>query len=185
MKRLWAPWRMTYIDEAVKGRTEDTSSDCFFCAALDSTEHRRHLTVARTPSAVVMLNKYPLRTRPSARGACPACGATGSAVGCGLRRVAACGTPDRAGVVECVSTGRHEYRDESRARGWCGRRGPLPLASLAPVERRHELHASRRRGESDVRASGRHVRPLAAALRLNASRQVSGRALPSMRPARL
>jgi len=62
VKRLWAPWRMSYIDEAVKARTDapdEGAPQCFFCAALDATDDRGHLTVARTPSAVVMLNKYP------------------------------------------------------------------------------------------------------------------------------
>ena len=59
MKRLWAPWRMTFIDAAVRDRAQNTSPACFFCAALGSTEDRAHLAVGREPSAIVMLNKYP------------------------------------------------------------------------------------------------------------------------------
>lgn len=63
MRRLWAPWRMTYIDAAVQARAQDPAQDappaCFFCGALDSTDDRAHLTVGHAPSAIVMLNKYP------------------------------------------------------------------------------------------------------------------------------
>jgi ATP adenylyltransferase len=51
MKRLWAPWRMTYI--------EDPAPGCFLCAALDADDDRAHLTVAHDPAAIIMLNKYP------------------------------------------------------------------------------------------------------------------------------
>ncbi len=52
MKTLWAPWRMTYLEEAPR-------AGCFFCAAVASADDHAHLVVARLPEAIVMLNKYP------------------------------------------------------------------------------------------------------------------------------
>jgi len=52
VKTLWAPWRMTYLEDA-------PSTGCFFCAALASSDDRAHLVLARPPAAVIMLNKYP------------------------------------------------------------------------------------------------------------------------------
>lgn len=52
MKTLWAPWRMTYLEEP-------PSTACFFCAALASNDDRSHLVLARPPDAIVLLNKYP------------------------------------------------------------------------------------------------------------------------------
>jgi ATP adenylyltransferase len=52
MERLWAPWRMTYLEHSAP-------PGCFFCAAAASGDDRVHLTIARDPAAVVMLNKYP------------------------------------------------------------------------------------------------------------------------------
>jgi len=52
MKTLWAPWRMTYLEEG-------PTTGCFFCDAFTSDDDRAHLVLARPPSAVVMLNKYP------------------------------------------------------------------------------------------------------------------------------
>jgi ATP adenylyltransferase len=52
MERLWAPWRMTYLERPAP------TPGCFFCAAA-SDEGRPHLTLCRDAAAVVMLNKYP------------------------------------------------------------------------------------------------------------------------------
>ena len=52
MKRLWAPWRMQYLEEPAR-------SGCFFCAAVESDDERAHLVLAREAEAVVMLNKFP------------------------------------------------------------------------------------------------------------------------------
>ena len=52
MERLWAPWRMQYV--------EDTAPPgCFFCAAATSDDLDRLLVVARDEHAVTMLNKFP------------------------------------------------------------------------------------------------------------------------------
>ncbi len=52
MKTLWAPWRMSYLEEG-------PSAGCFFCAALASDDDRAHLVLARPADAIVLLNKYP------------------------------------------------------------------------------------------------------------------------------
>lgn len=53
MKQLWAPWRMTYIDQGTK---ED---GCVFCEKVRQDDLRDALVLARTTHSVVMLNKYP------------------------------------------------------------------------------------------------------------------------------
>lgn len=53
MKQLWAPWRMTYIDEGVK------EPGCIFCNKDREPDARAALVVGRTAHSLVMLNKYP------------------------------------------------------------------------------------------------------------------------------
>lgn len=54
MERLWAPWRLEYIESA------DEATECVFCgAASASTEGPDSLVIARSEHAVVMLNKFP------------------------------------------------------------------------------------------------------------------------------
>jgi len=56
MDRLWAPWRMAYID----GMDDNVSTDgCFLCAARDADDDRRALVVARRPPVFVVLNRFP------------------------------------------------------------------------------------------------------------------------------
>jgi ATP adenylyltransferase len=52
MERLWAPWRMQYLEEPA-------TAGCFFCAAVASNDAAAHLVVARDAGTVTMLNKYP------------------------------------------------------------------------------------------------------------------------------
>jgi len=52
MKPLWAPWRMTYIDNAKENR-------CIFCDKPKETDARSALVLAQSAHSVVMLNKYP------------------------------------------------------------------------------------------------------------------------------
>jgi len=52
---IWAPWRLEYI----KSVTADKPG-CFLCEAAREPENDRcHLVVARTASALLMLNRYP------------------------------------------------------------------------------------------------------------------------------
>jgi ATP adenylyltransferase len=53
MQRLWAPWRMQYLEESAP------PPGCFFCAALAADDPAPHLVVGRDAHAVVMLNKFP------------------------------------------------------------------------------------------------------------------------------
>jgi ATP adenylyltransferase len=53
MERLWAPWRMTYINETPR-------PGCLFCRALnDPADPDAELVVWRPAGALVMLNKFP------------------------------------------------------------------------------------------------------------------------------
>ena len=51
MKRLWAPWRMKYI--------QSHSHSCVFCDVQEHPEQAKDLMVFRTPHAFVILNLYP------------------------------------------------------------------------------------------------------------------------------
>ncbi len=53
MKRLWAPWRMAYIDQGSK------DDGCIFCDKIEPTETRQSLVLTYTRHSVVMLNKFP------------------------------------------------------------------------------------------------------------------------------
>jgi ATP adenylyltransferase len=53
MKQLWAPWRMTYIDEGSK------EPGCILCDKSKQSDLREALVIAQTAHSVVMLNKYP------------------------------------------------------------------------------------------------------------------------------
>ena len=53
MQRLWAPWRMQYLEETAP------PPGCFFCAAATSADLAPHLAVARDAHAITMLNKFP------------------------------------------------------------------------------------------------------------------------------
>jgi ATP adenylyltransferase len=53
MKQLWAPWRMTYINQPSKEEV------CIFCQKIREDDAREALVLAHTGHSVVMLNKYP------------------------------------------------------------------------------------------------------------------------------
>ncbi len=56
MQRLWAPWRMTYINE-IDNKKE---AGCFFCNAWNRLgEERETLLVGRGRNAFIMLNRFP------------------------------------------------------------------------------------------------------------------------------
>ena len=52
LKRLWAPWRLEYIQQA------DQQEGCVFCRAAD-THDEAALVVHRGEHAFVLLNRYP------------------------------------------------------------------------------------------------------------------------------
>lgn len=53
MKRLWAPWRIDYVEG------EKTDEGCPFCNAVQDADDRAHLVVNRGGKSFVMLNKHP------------------------------------------------------------------------------------------------------------------------------
>ena len=56
MERLWAPWRLEYIQSV------DEQPGCFLCAAAESDADETHLVVHRGELAFVVLNKFPYAT---------------------------------------------------------------------------------------------------------------------------
>ncbi len=57
MDRLWAPWRVRYIQEA--SSAPRNARDCFVCDALSAQSDRENLLAWRGPNAAVFLNKFP------------------------------------------------------------------------------------------------------------------------------
>lgn len=56
MKQLWAPWRMSYINDIHTEKEEG----CFFCNAWSQQgRERENLVVGRGEGAFIMLNRFP------------------------------------------------------------------------------------------------------------------------------
>jgi ATP adenylyltransferase len=53
MKRLWAPWRIKYIQEVNKNKK------CIFCKAYKGRKDRRNLLLLRTSYSLAILNIFP------------------------------------------------------------------------------------------------------------------------------
>lgn len=53
MKRLWAPWRMSYIKNAKKEK------GCLFCRVLRSKKDKKNLVLLRSKYSFAVLNLYP------------------------------------------------------------------------------------------------------------------------------
>jgi ATP adenylyltransferase len=51
-ERLWAPWRMEYIES-------EKSDECIFCAALESDDDAEKYVLHRGQHGFVLLNAYP------------------------------------------------------------------------------------------------------------------------------
>ena len=56
MDRLWAPWRMTYIDGIPNSGKQ---AECFLCAARDAADDRKALVFLRRAHAFAVLNHFP------------------------------------------------------------------------------------------------------------------------------
>ena len=54
-KRLWAPWRMEYIERELRG----DSKGCFLCEKFESNEDEKNLVLMRGKSCFVVMNLYP------------------------------------------------------------------------------------------------------------------------------
>lgn len=62
MKRLWAPWRMDYIDdirEALECGGAVEGDECFLCRAAGSDDDRKSLVFLRRKLTFAILNRYP------------------------------------------------------------------------------------------------------------------------------
>jgi len=57
MDRLWAPWRMSYLDQI--GSDASRPGACFLCAARDARDDREALVFLRRKRAFAMLNRFP------------------------------------------------------------------------------------------------------------------------------
>ena len=53
MKRLWAPWRMKYIEQA------DKTEGCIFCTLPAENKDEEKLILHRGKTAFIMLNSFP------------------------------------------------------------------------------------------------------------------------------
>jgi ATP adenylyltransferase len=53
MKRLWAPWRMEFVENI------DPKPNCVFCDILAQANDKKNLLVVRGRDAFVVLNRYP------------------------------------------------------------------------------------------------------------------------------
>lgn len=54
MKRIWAPWRKSYIRLSQK-----KTKQCLFCGLLKARQDKKNLIVAQTPFSFAILNAYP------------------------------------------------------------------------------------------------------------------------------
>jgi ATP adenylyltransferase len=54
MEKLWAPWRMEYIQNA-----EHDDQGCIFCVKPQEAKDKDNLIVHRSTSSFVIMNKYP------------------------------------------------------------------------------------------------------------------------------
>jgi ATP adenylyltransferase len=52
VERLWAPWRLEYIESA------DEADECFICSAQQASDEDA-LVVHRDPRAIALLNRFP------------------------------------------------------------------------------------------------------------------------------
>jgi ATP adenylyltransferase len=53
MKRLWAPWRMKFV------QSQDPKPLCVFCSVQEQTHDAKNLIILRGQKAFVILNRYP------------------------------------------------------------------------------------------------------------------------------
>lgn len=57
---LWAPWRLTYIANAVdKDAAGQPKDDCFLCRYRDDTRDAENYVVDRSEHSLIVLNRFP------------------------------------------------------------------------------------------------------------------------------
>ncbi len=101
MKRLWAPWRMSYVGAGA------APPGCLFCSALATPDDRKHFVVQRRAHAFLILNAYPY--------------APGHLMAVTNRHVAALGetrAEEVADAMQLVATGIAILTAEYRAEGF-------------------------------------------------------------------
>lgn len=54
MERLWAPWRIKYIQKKAK-----SNGDCIFCEAYKSKDAKKKLRILKTNYSLAILNLFP------------------------------------------------------------------------------------------------------------------------------
>ncbi|MBF0106614.1 MAG: HIT domain-containing protein [Deltaproteobacteria bacterium] len=61
MKRIWAPWRMEYIEQLAKGNKKKSQSReaCVFCKAQKGKPSPKNLVLYKGETCFVIMNKYP------------------------------------------------------------------------------------------------------------------------------
>ena len=59
MERLWAPWRMAYIEPSGAGTSGEKPAGCIFCAFPAQNDDVARLIVHRGRTCFVILNAYP------------------------------------------------------------------------------------------------------------------------------
>jgi ATP adenylyltransferase len=125
--RLWSPWRMAYIAQAASsagrsgrggraGRGASAAAkakavragggDCLFCRVVRSRRDRENLVLARTSTAVLMLNRFPYNPAHLM-----------VAVARHLPRFADLGPADRAGLLELTALAERALEAEYRPDG--------------------------------------------------------------------
>lgn len=53
MKRIWAPWRIEYI------QSDRLDDECFLCKSLSENDDRKNLLLKRSDCCGVIMNRYP------------------------------------------------------------------------------------------------------------------------------
>ncbi len=53
MKRIWAPWRIEYI------QSDCADKECFLCKSLSESDDRKNLLLKRSDCCGVIMNRYP------------------------------------------------------------------------------------------------------------------------------
>jgi len=122
MRRLWAPWRVTYIERAAaprgaKGattgakrpapRARSSRHACLFCRVRADAADRRDLVVARRPHAILMLNRFPYNP-----------GHVMVAVARHTARLGSLTGPERQDVLDLTALAEQALSAEYRPHGW-------------------------------------------------------------------
>ena len=59
MDQLWAPWRLSYVAQPSKPKSDDPCGDCFICHGLMANDDRASLIAYRSELSTIVLNRFP------------------------------------------------------------------------------------------------------------------------------